>query len=120
MQLRPGDAGDEPSEDWKKDYLDRAATWLGDSYQGPAKKRKSWHRLPSQHRMLAVDNALQHSTGKGVADFRDRRHAACDPSAPELQQRGHLQATLTVSCDQCSMNMCFLWSPIFMSAVASW
>ena len=46
--------------------------------------------------------------GKGIGSFTDARHPDCTEDMPENEQKGHRQATLTISCDQCAMNSCMI------------
>jgi hypothetical protein len=63
--------------------------------------------------MLAVDHAMVQGLGRGLGSFKDRSHPECTPDMPEPAQRGHRQATLTMSADQCSMNLCFYWYLVY-------
>jgi hypothetical protein len=113
LKLRAAAAGEPASLEEKDDWTDQVLSWLSDELAGPeAMKKKAphiQHRLASQDTVLALDNALRHCTGQGLARFRDKASSDEHAGKDEKDIPGIRQPVLQLSIDQGPIGWCALF-----------
>ncbi len=115
MNLRKADPGQGVTEEDRLDWRARALHWLDPDLlnQGEymAALQKPLHRLVSENTLVALDNALLQTVGKGLAAFVDPGQ---DKDAdPEPQRPGRRWPTLTLHTDRGPTSWCAVWFMMF-------